>query len=56
VSGRRVTDPPSRYDIRFQPAARRGTYRLVYRIAEITGTVHALDIDHRADIYHRLQP
>ncbi|HET8683961.1 MAG TPA: type II toxin-antitoxin system RelE/ParE family toxin [Micromonosporaceae bacterium] len=31
--------------------ARRGTYRLVYRIDESTHTVHILDIDHRADIY-----
>ena len=33
--------------------ARRGTYRIVYRIEERTRTVHVLDIDHRADIYHR---
>jgi mRNA-degrading endonuclease RelE of RelBE toxin-antitoxin system len=33
--------------------ARRGTYRIVYRIDENTRTVHVLDIDHRADIYHR---
>jgi mRNA interferase RelE/StbE len=31
----------------------RGTYRIVYRIDESTRTVHVLDIDHRADIYHR---
>lgn len=31
--------------------ARRGTYRLVYRIDEAARTVHILDIDHRADIY-----
>jgi mRNA-degrading endonuclease RelE of RelBE toxin-antitoxin system len=35
--------------------ARRGTYRIVYRIDENTRTVHVLDIDHRADIYHRPQ-
>jgi mRNA interferase RelE/StbE len=29
--------------------ARRGTYRIVYRIEENTRTVHILDIDHRAD-------
>lgn len=95
-----MNEPPSRYDIRFQPAARRaishrlpeavaaavlefcdaalavsphwvgkplfgplagchgarrGTYRIVYRIAEDTRTVHVLDIDHRADIYNRRQ-
>jgi mRNA interferase RelE/StbE len=89
-------DAPSRYEIRFQPAARRaiaprlpesvaaavlefcqtalavnpqrvgkplfgplagchgarrGTYRLVYRIDEGIHTVHILDIEHRADIY-----
>jgi mRNA interferase RelE/StbE len=31
--------------------ARRGTYRIVYRIDENTRTVHVLDIDHRAEIY-----
>jgi mRNA-degrading endonuclease RelE of RelBE toxin-antitoxin system len=35
--------------------ARRGTYRIVYRIDEEARTVHVLDIDHRADIYHRPQ-
>jgi mRNA interferase RelE/StbE len=33
--------------------ARRGTYRIVYRIDEDTRTIHVLDIDHRSDIYHR---
>lgn len=33
--------------------ARRGTYRIVYRIDEQARTVDVLDIDHRADIYHR---
>jgi mRNA interferase RelE/StbE len=91
-------EPAGRYDVRFQPAARRaishrlpetvaaavlefcdatlavnpyrvgkplfgplagchgalrGTYRIVYRIDESSRTVHVLDIDHRADIYHR---
>ncbi|MBA2550511.1 MAG: type II toxin-antitoxin system RelE/ParE family toxin [Nocardioidaceae bacterium] len=95
-----MTSPPPRYEIRFQPAARRavshrlpeavaaavlefcaaalavnphrvgkplfgplagchgarrGTYRIVYRVAEDTRTVHVLDIDHRADIYNRPQ-
>jgi mRNA interferase RelE/StbE len=31
--------------------ARRGTYRLAYRIDESTHTGHVLDIDHRSDIY-----
>jgi len=33
--------------------ARRGTYRIVYRIEETTRTVHVLDIDHRSEIYRR---
>jgi mRNA interferase RelE/StbE len=33
--------------------ARRGTYRIIYRIDENLRVVHVLDIDHRAEIYHR---
>ncbi len=33
--------------------ARRGTYRVVYRIDEQSHSVQVIDIDHRADIYHR---
>jgi mRNA-degrading endonuclease RelE of RelBE toxin-antitoxin system len=33
--------------------ARRGTYRIVYRIDETSHLVHVLDIDHRLEIYHR---
>ena len=36
--------------------ARRGTYRIVYRIDEDNHIVHALDIDHRSEIYRRPQP
>ena len=36
-------------------AARRGIYRIVYRIKENTRMVHDLDIDHRFEIYHRPQ-
>jgi mRNA interferase RelE/StbE len=31
--------------------ARRGTYRIVYRIDEDNRTVHVLDIDQRSGIY-----
>ena len=31
--------------------ARRGTYRILYRVEETTRTVHALGIHHRAEIY-----
>jgi mRNA-degrading endonuclease RelE of RelBE toxin-antitoxin system len=33
--------------------ARRGTYRIVYRIDDSAQTVHVLDIDHRTDIYRQ---
>ena len=35
--------------------ARRGTYRIVYRIDENSRVVHILDVDHRSEIYHRPQ-
>jgi mRNA-degrading endonuclease RelE of RelBE toxin-antitoxin system len=36
--------------------ARRGTYRIIYRIDEDSQIVHVLDIDHRSEIYRRPQP
>jgi mRNA-degrading endonuclease RelE of RelBE toxin-antitoxin system len=33
--------------------ARRGTYRIVYRIDEASRIVHVLDVDYRSDIYHQ---
>jgi mRNA interferase RelE/StbE len=35
--------------------ARRGTYRIVYRIDEGSSAVHVLEVDHRSEIYHRPQ-
>jgi mRNA interferase RelE/StbE len=35
--------------------ARRGTYRIIYRIDESNHVVHVLDVDHRAEIYRRPQ-
>ena len=35
--------------------ARRGTYRVVYRIDESRRVVHVPDVDHRPEIYHRPQ-
>jgi mRNA interferase RelE/StbE len=32
-------------------SARRGAYRVVYRIDEPSRTVHVVRIDHRADVY-----
>ncbi|MEZ0366726.1 type II toxin-antitoxin system RelE/ParE family toxin [Mycobacterium sp. pUA109] len=37
-------------------AARRGTYRIVYRIDEASRVVHVLDVDHRSRIYRRDRP
>lgn len=36
--------------------ARRGTYRIVYRIDESRHVVHVLDIAHRAELYRRPPP
>ncbi|HEY2550790.1 MAG TPA: type II toxin-antitoxin system RelE/ParE family toxin [Streptosporangiaceae bacterium] len=33
--------------------ARRGTYRIIYRIDEAGLVVHVLDVDHRSDVYNR---
>lgn len=33
--------------------ARRGTYRIVYRIEQNSRVVHVLAIDQRSEIYHR---
>jgi mRNA interferase RelE/StbE len=33
-------------------SARRGTYRVIYRIDEPARTVYVVRIDHRADVYH----
>jgi mRNA-degrading endonuclease RelE of RelBE toxin-antitoxin system len=33
-------------------SARRGPYRVVYRIVERSRTVHVVRIDHRSDVYH----
>ena len=32
-------------------SARRGTYRVIYRIDDQTGVVTVVDIDHRRDVY-----
>lgn len=32
-------------------AARRGAYRVIYRIDESARTVHVVRVDHRADVY-----
>ncbi len=34
-------------------SARRGTYRVLYRINDTAGEIIVLRIDHRSDVYHR---
>ncbi len=34
-------------------SARRGTYRILFRIDDTTRTITVLRIDHRSDIYHQ---
>jgi mRNA interferase RelE/StbE len=44
---------PSRKPFEGQWRARRGTYRIRYRINEPDHTVYVLDVDHRRDAYRR---
>jgi mRNA interferase RelE/StbE len=44
--GKQLTPP---LDDRF--SARRGTYRIIYRIDDESRTVTVVDIDHRRDVY-----
>jgi len=52
-----LLDDPNRVGKRLRPplddrhSARRGTYRVVYRIDEATRTVTVLDVGHRRDAY-----
>lgn len=56
LSGALVTNPqrvgrPLRGDLAGIYSARRGTYRVLYRINESLGEVVVLRIDHRRDVY-----
>lgn len=42
---------PLRYDLTGRHAARRGAFRVVYRINEDQNVVEVIDVAHRADIY-----
>jgi mRNA-degrading endonuclease RelE of RelBE toxin-antitoxin system len=44
--GKRLTPP---LDDRF--SARRGTYRIIYRVDEDNRVVTVVDVDHRRDVY-----
>jgi mRNA interferase RelE/StbE len=47
---RRVGEPLIR-ELDGYRSARRGAYRVIYRIDETERTVHVVRIDHRADVY-----
>lgn len=47
VVGKPLTNGPAAYH-----SARRGAYRVVYRIDDETHTLHVVRIDHRTDVYH----
>ena len=42
---------PLTHELRGYHSARRGGYRVIYRIDESERTVHVVRIDHRADVY-----
>jgi mRNA-degrading endonuclease RelE of RelBE toxin-antitoxin system len=42
---------PLQRDLAGYHSARRGAYRVVYRISESDHTVHVVRIEHRADVY-----
>ena len=44
---------PLRFELEGLRSARRGTYRVVYRIDEDQRLVQIVTIDHRADVYRR---
>ncbi len=54
-----LLDNPQRVGKRLRPpladrhTARRGTYRVIYRIDEELHTVSVLDVGHRRDVYRR---
>ncbi len=53
-SPHRVGKPLAR-DLADYHSARRGAYRVIYRIDEPAHTVHVARIDHLADVYRALQ-
>lgn len=42
---------PLRRELTGYHAARRGEYRVIYRIDEAAGVIHAVRVDHRGDVY-----
>jgi mRNA-degrading endonuclease RelE of RelBE toxin-antitoxin system len=45
---------PLMFDVEGYLSARRGPYRVVYRVDEAEHSVRVVRIDHRADVYRRL--
>jgi mRNA interferase RelE/StbE len=51
ASNPRRLGKPLRFELEGCWSARRGPYRLIYRIDDVTRTVSVLAIGHRADVY-----
>ena len=49
----RVVGRPLANELAAYHCARRGAYRVVYRIDDAVRTVHVIRIDHRTDVYHQ---
>ncbi|MEV8512534.1 type II toxin-antitoxin system RelE/ParE family toxin [Dactylosporangium sp. NPDC051484] len=47
-----VVGKPLTNELAAYHSARRGAYRVVYRIDDKRRSVHVVRIDHRADVYH----
>lgn len=52
---RKIGNPLAR-ELSEHLSARRGAYRVVYRIDDDARVVHVVRIDHRADVYHARRP
>jgi mRNA-degrading endonuclease RelE of RelBE toxin-antitoxin system len=44
---------PLRFELEGRWVARRGPYRIIYRLDEEAGSVEVLTVAHRADVYRR---
>lgn len=47
-----IVGKPLTHELAGYHSARRGAYRVVYRIDDKLQTVHVVRIDHRADVYY----
>ena len=53
VENPRRVGRPLRLDLAGLHAARRGDYRIIYKIDDTANVVRVMSIDHRADVYRR---